>query len=66
MFNTVEGSLTCEDLARFHLSGKVVVNLASSDHIQAAVVLHPGRITDDEINGKDHVSHFPISNISNP
>ncbi|RVX22076.1 Endo-1,3;1,4-beta-D-glucanase [Vitis vinifera] len=36
--------------AGFCWGGKVVVNLASSDHIQAAVVLHPGRITDDEIN----------------
>ncbi|KAJ9700204.1 hypothetical protein PVL29_005835 [Vitis rotundifolia] len=39
--------------AGFCWGGKVVVNLASSDHIQAAVVLHPGRITDDEINDKE-------------
>ena len=32
-------------------SGMVVVNLASSDDIQAAVVLHPGQITEDEIKG---------------
>jgi carboxymethylenebutenolidase len=34
------------------VSGKVVVKLASSTDIQAAVVLHPGRITEDEIIGK--------------
>ncbi|XWS13572.1 hypothetical protein CRYUN_Cryun36dG0048500 [Craigia yunnanensis] len=35
--------------AGFCWGGKVVVNLASSDDIQAAVVLHPSRITEDEI-----------------
>ncbi|KAJ0034027.1 hypothetical protein Pint_24933 [Pistacia integerrima] len=33
-------------------SGKMAVQLASSDDIQAAVLLHPGRMTDDEVNGK--------------
>lgn len=37
-------------------SGVVVVKLASSDYIQAGVVLHPGRITEDEINGNFHTS----------
>ncbi|XVF38124.1 hypothetical protein REPUB_Repub20aG0071300 [Reevesia pubescens] len=35
--------------AGFCWGGMVVVNLASSDEIQAAVVLHPGPITEDEI-----------------
>jgi carboxymethylenebutenolidase len=30
----------------------VLVKLASSTDIQAAVVLHPGPITEDEIDGK--------------
>ncbi|XVF64985.1 hypothetical protein PTKIN_Ptkin09bG0210500 [Pterospermum kingtungense] len=36
--------------AGFCWGGKVVVKLASSDDIQAAVVLHPGTMTEDEIN----------------
>ncbi|KAJ0035429.1 hypothetical protein Pint_24926 [Pistacia integerrima] len=36
--------------AGFCWGGKVAVQLASSDDIQAAVLLHPGLITDDEIN----------------
>ncbi|XP_031273822.1 endo-1,3;1,4-beta-D-glucanase-like [Pistacia vera] len=36
--------------ASFCWGGKVAVQLASSDDIQAAVLLHPGPITDDEIN----------------
>ncbi|KAK9288121.1 hypothetical protein L1049_016569 [Liquidambar formosana] len=36
--------------AGFCWGGVVVVKLASSEDIQAAVVLHPGRITVDEIN----------------
>ncbi|OAY55865.1 endo-1,3;1,4-beta-D-glucanase [Manihot esculenta] len=36
--------------AGFCWGGKVVVKLASSDDIKAAVVLHPGRLTIDEIN----------------
>ncbi len=36
-----------------YVPGVVVVKLASStDMIQAAVVLHPGRITEEEIDGK--------------
>ena len=34
-----------------YLPGKVVAKLASSTDIQAAVVLHPGKITEDEIDG---------------
>jgi len=30
----------------------VVINLAISGDIQAAVILHPASISDDEINGK--------------
>ncbi|CAH2056883.1 unnamed protein product [Thlaspi arvense] len=36
--------------AGFCWGGVVVTRLARSDDIQAAVVLHPGRISDDEIN----------------
>ncbi|KAA8548573.1 hypothetical protein F0562_000160 [Nyssa sinensis] len=36
--------------AGFCWGGVVVVKLARSDDIQAAVILHPGRITEDEIN----------------
>ncbi|KAF3957569.1 hypothetical protein CMV_017428 [Castanea mollissima] len=36
--------------AGFCWGGKVVVKLASSTDIQAAVVLHPGKITEDEID----------------
>ncbi|GLT47494.1 hypothetical protein SLA2020_211890 [Shorea laevis] len=41
--------VTAIGVAGFCWGGKVLVNLASSDDIQAAVILHPGRITDDEI-----------------
>jgi len=30
----------------------VLVKLAGTEDIQAAVILHPGRITEDEIRGK--------------
>ncbi|EEF45406.1 endo-1,3;1,4-beta-D-glucanase [Ricinus communis] len=36
--------------AGFCWGGRVVVKLASSDDIKAAVVLHPGRLTVDDIN----------------
>ncbi|KAL6971424.1 carboxymethylenebutenolidase [Sarracenia purpurea var. burkii] len=36
--------------AGFCWGGVVVVKLARSDDIQAAVILHPGRITEDDIN----------------
>ncbi|KAL7196842.1 hypothetical protein ACSBR1_036786 [Camellia fascicularis] len=38
------------------LTRVVVVKLARTDEIQAAVVLYPGRITEDEIKGKFHTS----------
>lgn len=34
------------------LSGKVAAKLAGSDYIQTAVLLHPSRVTIDEIKGK--------------
>ncbi|KAF7146543.1 hypothetical protein RHSIM_Rhsim04G0207900 [Rhododendron simsii] len=42
--------VTSVGAAGFCWGGVVVVKLASSDYIQAGVVLHPGRITEDEIN----------------
>ncbi|OWM74190.1 endo-1,3;1,4-beta-D-glucanase-like [Punica granatum] len=36
--------------AGFCWGGKVLVKLASSNDIQAAVILHPGKITEDEID----------------
>ncbi|GMP76944.1 hypothetical protein CsSME_00033400 [Camellia sinensis var. sinensis] len=42
--------------AGFCWGGVVVVKLARTDEIQAAVVLHPGCITEDEIKGKFHTS----------
>ncbi|THG09417.1 hypothetical protein TEA_028016 [Camellia sinensis var. sinensis] len=38
------------------VQGVVVVKLARTDEIQTAVVLHPGRITKDEIKGKKILS----------
>jgi hypothetical protein len=38
------------------LSGMVVVKLAKFDCIQAGVILHPGPITVDEINGNHCIS----------
>jgi len=42
--------VTSVGAAGFCWGGVVVVKLASSDCIQAGVMLHPGRITEDEIN----------------
>lgn len=33
-----------------------MVKLANSNDIQAAVVLHPGPLTDEDINGKFQIS----------
>ena len=46
----------------------VVVILANNlDCIQAAVVLHPGPMTEDEINGNIlHILKFPWVEISSP
>lgn len=33
-------------------SGNVAVKLGKTDEIQAAVILHPGRLTDEEIDRK--------------
>lgn len=38
------------------VSGMVVTKLAKFDDLQAAVVLHPGPLTADEINRKFHFS----------
>lgn len=35
-----------------HDSGNVAVKLGKTDEIQAAVILHPGRLTDEEIDRK--------------
>ena len=37
------------------VSAMVLVKLASSTDLQAAVLLHPGRITEDEINSKSSI-----------
>ena len=36
-------------------SGMVLMKLASSTDLHAAVVLHPGSITEDEVNGKSPI-----------
>lgn len=43
-------------MACIFVSGIVAAKLASSHYIQAAVVLHPGPITVDDINGKFETS----------
>lgn len=35
----------------FVFTGMMVVKLAKYDDIKAAVILHPGRLTDDDVNG---------------
>ena len=40
-----------------YFSGMVLVKLASSTDLHAAVILHPGPITEDQINGKYPISH---------
>ena len=40
-----------------YFSGVVLVKLASSTELHAAVILHPGPITEDQINGKYPISH---------
>lgn len=43
-------------------SGKVVAELAKSDHIQAAVLLHPAMVTVDDIKGMYSI-FLPVSYI---
>ncbi|KAA8538545.1 hypothetical protein F0562_028153 [Nyssa sinensis] len=52
--------------AGFCWGGVVVVKLARSDDIQAAVILHPGRITEDEINDSSCYSGAEIDSTSPP